>query len=71
MGEEASLRTLVGEQDRVRAGLPSSPFFKGRHDGRALPACDRWADTLVRLPMYHDLSDGEARWVAGLVMEAL
>ena len=37
--------------------LHSSPFFKDKHDGRALPNCDRYADALVRLPLYHDLSE--------------
>lgn len=36
--------------------LHSSPFYKEKHDGRVLPNCDRYADCLVRLPMYYDLS---------------
>ena len=35
--------------------LHSSAYYKDKHDGRALPECDRYADTLVRLPMYYDL----------------
>ena len=35
--------------------LHSSPFYAPKHDGRALPQCDRYADCLVRLPMYYDL----------------
>ena len=35
--------------------LHSSQFYKDKHDGRALPECDRYADTLVRLPMFYDL----------------
>lgn len=35
--------------------LHSSEFYKNKHDGRALPECDRYMDTLVRLPMYYDL----------------
>ena len=35
--------------------LHSSQFYKDKHDGRELPECDRYADTLVRLPMYYDL----------------
>lgn len=38
--------------------LHSSDFYKGRHDGRALPNCDRFAECLVRLPMYYELEDG-------------
>ena len=29
---------------------------KAKHDGRALPNCDRYADTLVRLPLYYGLA---------------
>ena len=37
--------------------LHSSPYYIDRHDGRALPECDRYADCLVRLPMFYDLKD--------------
>lgn len=36
--------------------LHSSPYYTNKHDGRQLPNCDRYADCLVRLPMYYDLS---------------
>ena len=36
--------------------LHSSPFYAPKHDGRALPQCDRYADCLVRLPMYYDMT---------------
>ena len=36
--------------------LHSSEYYKKRHDGRALPECDRYADCLVRLPLFYDLS---------------
>lgn len=36
--------------------LHSSAYYADKHDGRALPECDRYANTLVRLPMYYDLS---------------
>ena len=35
--------------------LHSSPFYAPKHDGRALPNCDRFADCLVRLPLFYDL----------------
>ena len=35
----------------------SSEYYKDKHDGRELPECDRYADCLVRLPMYYDLSE--------------
>ena len=36
--------------------LHSSEYYKSRHDGRVLPQCDRFADCLVRLPLFYDLS---------------
>ena len=36
--------------------LHSSEFYKHKHDGRQLPECDRYADCLVRLPLFYDLT---------------
>lgn len=36
--------------------LHSSSYYANKHDGRALPECERYADCLVRLPLYYDLS---------------
>jgi dTDP-4-amino-4,6-dideoxygalactose transaminase len=36
--------------------LHKSPFYAAKHDGRDLPNADRFADGLLRLPMYHDLT---------------
>jgi dTDP-4-amino-4,6-dideoxygalactose transaminase len=41
--------------------LHSSEFYRGKHDGRVLPNCDRFADCLVRLPMFYELSDDNVR----------
>ena len=35
--------------------LHSSEFYRNKHDGRELPECDRYMDTLVRLPLFYDL----------------
>lgn len=35
--------------------LHSSEFYKNKHDGRELPECDRYMDTLVRLPLFCEL----------------
>ena len=39
--------------------LHSSDYYASKHDGRELPNCDRFADTLVRLPLFYELSDTE------------
>lgn len=36
--------------------LHSSAYYMDKHDGRELPNCDRYANTLVRLPLYYELS---------------
>lgn len=47
--------------------LHSSPYYSDKHNGRALPECDRYADCLVRLPMYYDLKDEEVIEICGLI----
>jgi len=37
--------------------LHESPFYKDKHDNRELKNCDRFADCLLRLPLYYELSD--------------
>ena len=37
--------------------LHSSPYYVDKHDGRTLSECDRYADCLVRLPIFYDLED--------------
>ena len=47
--------------------LHSSPYYAPRHDGRALPECDRYADCLVRLPLYYDLSTEQVDQICNLI----
>lgn len=37
--------------------LHSSPYFIDQHPGEALPNCDRFGGCLLRLPLYHALSN--------------
>jgi dTDP-4-amino-4,6-dideoxygalactose transaminase len=39
--------------------LHKSPYYANKHDGRELPNCDRYANTLVRLPFYYDLNEAK------------
>ena len=50
--------------------LHSSAYYRDSHDGRALPNCDRYADTLVRLPLYYDLGPDQDK-VFAAIEEAL
>lgn len=47
--------------------LHSSDYYAPRHDGRELPQCDRYADCLVRLPLYYDLSEEQVDSICDLI----
>jgi len=41
--------------------LHSSDFYKDKHDGRKLKNCDKYADCLVRLPLFYELKINEVQ----------
>ncbi|MBE0646317.1 MAG: dTDP-4-amino-4,6-dideoxygalactose transaminase [Bacteroidales bacterium] len=43
--------------------LHSSPYFKEKHDGRALPNTDRFSDTILRLPFFYSLKRREVEYI--------
>jgi dTDP-4-amino-4,6-dideoxygalactose transaminase len=47
--------------------LHKSPYYHGKHDGRNLENCDRFADSLLRLPFYHDLTNEDINKITSLV----
>ena len=49
--------------------LHSSEYYKDKHDGRSLPECDRYADCLVRLPMYYDLNESDVVMICELLKD--
>ena len=49
--------------------LHSSKYYEDKHDGRELVNCDRYADTLMRLPLFYEETQEEAAQVAKLVLE--
>lgn len=48
--------------------LHSSAYYQDKHDGRMLPNCDRYADTLVRLPLFYELKDDEIDNITKLII---
>jgi dTDP-4-amino-4,6-dideoxygalactose transaminase len=48
--------------------LHESPFFKARHDGRPLPHTARYADCLVRLPLYYELGEADVDRIADIIV---
>lgn len=49
--------------------LHSSEYYKDKHDGRPLPECDRYADCLMRVPMYYDLELNDVETICSLLKE--
>lgn len=47
--------------------LHSSPYYESKHDGRELPHCDRYADCLVRLPLFYDLTIETVNHICDLI----
>lgn len=51
--------------------LHTSTYYAPRHDGRALPNCDRYVDCLVRFPLYAGLAESELETVISAAQAAL
>lgn len=51
--------------------LHLSDYYQNHHDGDIpeLPCCDHFADCLVRLPLYYELTDEEQDKIIGLIHE--
>lgn len=47
--------------------LHSSKYYEDKHDGRVLVNCDRYGETLVRLPLFYELEDMEIDKITSLV----
>lgn len=48
--------------------LHSSTYYHEKHDGRVLANCDRYGDTLVRLPLFYELTDEEVNQVINTIV---
>jgi dTDP-4-amino-4,6-dideoxygalactose transaminase len=49
--------------------LHKSPFYHDKHDGRILANCDRYSDTLLRLPLYYELSFEDVDRICKVITE--
>lgn len=49
--------------------LHSSAYYKDKHDGRDLPNCDRYADLLVRMPLFFDLTIEDVDYICGQISD--
>ncbi len=43
--------------------LHSSEYYTPKHDGRDLPNCDKFADCLVRLPLFYELTEEQVAYI--------
>ncbi len=48
--------------------LHKSSFYADKHDGRTLSECDRYADNLVRLPLFYELSDSNLQFIVNTIL---
>lgn len=49
--------------------LHSSKFYQDKHGNRKLPNCDFYADCLVRLPLFYELSDEDIMRIISLIID--
>lgn len=49
--------------------LHKSEFFKNKHDKRELPNSDNFSDTLLRLPMYYELTIDEVDYISDVIIK--
>ena len=49
--------------------LHSSEYYRARHDGRQLQECDRYADCLVRLPLFYDLTIEQVDFICDTIRD--
>ncbi|ABG60241.1 dTDP-4-amino-4,6-dideoxygalactose transaminase [Cytophaga hutchinsonii] len=48
--------------------LHKSPYFSDKHDGRSMDYADQYAETLVRLPLFYDLSTEDQEFICTKIL---
>lgn len=51
--------------------LHKSPYFKSKYEGSDLVNCDNYADCLVRLPLFYELTDNQCDFICEQVITTL
>ena len=49
--------------------LHKSPYYLSKHDGRELPYSDFYSDSLLRLPMYYELTNEDLILITKTIFE--
>ena len=47
--------------------LHKSPFYDGKHDGRILENSDKFENTLLRIPLFYDLTEMEIKKIVKVI----
>lgn len=50
--------------------LHKSPYFEGKHNGDNLVWSDFYTDSLIRLPLYYELSEPEQEYIISTILKA-
>jgi dTDP-4-amino-4,6-dideoxygalactose transaminase len=48
--------------------LHKSPYYTSRYEGAELPYSDLYSDTLLRLPFYYELADGQVKTIVDAIV---
>ena len=71
LNDRTKLISLLKENDILAVfhylSLHSSEFYCSKHDGRELINCDMFADCLVRLPLYFELTNHEVEKIVSVI----
>jgi dTDP-4-amino-4,6-dideoxygalactose transaminase len=51
--------------------LHKSPYYKNKYEGYELENSDLYTDSLVRLPLYYSLSEGEQNLIIETIIHTL
>ncbi len=49
--------------------LHCSEYYNDKHDGRELPYCDNFADRLLRLPFFYELSNNDLQFITSVIQQ--
>lgn len=49
--------------------LHKSEYYQSRHNGNELPNSDKFTDTLVRLPLFYELTDDQVDYICSIITD--
>lgn len=74
LNERTALMAALKEQKIFTAfhylSLHNSPYYVNKHDGRLLKNSDRYADTLLRLPLFVELANDDIDKISDLIFNS-